>query len=123
MIMESHIDPIEWKNEIDRVEKLLEISEYPEFLESHSHSSIAGNNNRSGINNNCDNIFAIAENPILKFNSLSVFFDKTANDAKFINQIKVSNEVIEDELRKISNFEKTVSSSNLIKNKVRIIYI
>ena len=36
--MQTNIEPSEWRKEVDRVQRLLEIPEYPELLSSQSDS-------------------------------------------------------------------------------------
>lgn len=123
VIMESNFDPAEWKQEVDRVEKLLEIPEYPEFLMSASESSLIGSANINSINNfnnqvvNNDDI-----NIVKKFNIFSNYFERVAKNAN-LNTLKSTYEGIDEELKKINSFERVVSSMGLMKDKIDKIQI
>lgn len=114
IIMEANMDPVEWRREVDRVEKLLEIPEYPDFMEG-SHSESSAVYHPQPINN-----FNLAsgDDVIRKLSSLTNYFDKMLNNSKSIDNFKCLNDNIEQELRKINTFEKNISM-NYMKDKVK----
>jgi hypothetical protein len=107
MIMETTIDPVEWRREVDRVQNLLEIPEYPELLLSGSDSSYV--NPANFLNEEID----ISK----KLNFFSGYFDKILKN-KNLQIVKSLEEGIDYELNKINSFENFFSSSNLIKDKI-----
>lgn len=112
--MESTIDPQEWKREIDRVEKLLEIPEYPEFMEgSQSESSHEKN---TYIMNNFNN-----EDVVKKLSIFSSYFDKSLSNGQIIlDSLQLTNENIGSDLKKIQNFENNLASMSYLKDNVSI---
>ena len=107
MIMETTIDPVEWRREVDRVQNLLEIPEYPELLLSGSDSSYVYPANL------LSDEFDISE----KLNFFAGYFDKILNN-KNLQLVKSLEESINYELNRINSFENFFSTSNLIKDKI-----
>jgi hypothetical protein len=112
MIMETTIDPVEWRREVDRVQNLLEIPEYPELLLSGSDSSYT---NPANFNNDEIDITR-------KLNFFSSYFDKIIKN-KNMQNVKSFGESIDADLIKINSFEKIFSSSKLIKDKIEKIQV
>jgi hypothetical protein len=110
--METTIDPVEWRREVDRVQNLLEIPEYPELLLSGSDSSYA---NPANFNNDEIDITR-------KLNFFSSYFDKIIKN-KNMQNVKSFGESIDADLIKINSFEKIFSSSKLIKDKIEKIQV
>ena len=107
MIMETTIDPVEWRREVDRVQNLLEIPEYPELLLSGSDSSYVYPANL------LSDEFDISQ----KLNFFAGYFDKILNN-KNLQLVKSLEESINYELNRINSFENFFSTSNLIKGKI-----
>ena len=104
--METNIDVTEWRREVDRVQKLLEIPEYPEFLISGSnYSDISGS---VLVNTNNDLNF--------RLNQFSGYLNK--NVCKNINFEMLNNlsSYIENELNLIKKFENFVSVQENLKD-------
>jgi len=108
-VLTSTIDPSDWRHEVDRVQNLLEIQEYPEFLMSASESS----------NINSMYLHINEKDTIRKIRNISTYFEnikKNNHMQKFLDVQKV----IDDQINKVSIFEKSLSSSNKIKERVKI---
>ena len=101
LIMEANIEPLEWRKEFERVEKLLEIPEYPEFL-------ISGSDN----SNICGDVDLV--NKVSKY---SFYFEKNVKN-KYLFILQNIYEAIDIELKQINLFEKVISESDKVKNKV-----
>jgi hypothetical protein len=111
LVLQSTIDPSDWRHEVDRVQNLLEIQEYPEFLMSASESS----------NINSMYLQINEKDTIRKIKNISSFFESIKNKYHIQNFLDVQ-KVIDDQLKKVSIFEKSLSSSYKIKKKVIIIF-
>lgn len=104
--METNIDVTEWRREVDRVQKLLEIPEYPEFLISGSnYSDISGS---VLVNANNDLNFRLSQ--------FSGYLNK--NVCKNINFEMLNNlsGYIENELNSIKKFENFISAQDNLKD-------
>ncbi len=104
--METNIDPQEWRREVDRVEKLLGIPEYPELLASGSDSSI-------NVNTNDVNDLDL----LSKFQFYTNYFQKATKN-KNIQIISNVEEMIDSELKKINYFENKLCSSGVVKESI-----
>lgn len=104
--MEANIDPVEWRREIDRVEKLLEIAEYPEFL-------ISGSQSESSCVNNLMNDDSV----VAKLMGLGSYYEKIIHNPN-LEKIRNKHVEIENELIQIGKFERHISSSVNVKSKV-----
>ncbi len=105
--METNIDPAEWRREVDRVEKLLSIPEYPELLSSQSDS---------------DCLFILEETNFRKMNIFNNFLDKQLKTEK-VQLVENFNNLIENDLKKINFFETKLSCLDQFKQKVKFIII
>ncbi len=104
MIMDSNIDPAEWRSEVDRVEKLLEIPEYPELLSSQSDS---------------DYLFTLEETNFRKINIFNAFLERQLKNENF-RLIENTYSMIEYQLNKINGYESRLRSMKQFKEKVYI---
>jgi hypothetical protein len=102
MIMETNIDPAEWRREVDRVEKLLSIPEYPELLSSQSDSEY---------------LFIPEETNFKKMNIFNNFLDKQLKSNNLILFENLKNS-IEEDLKNINLFETRLSTHDKFKDKV-----
>jgi hypothetical protein len=107
MIINATIDGAEWKKEMDRVNKILSISEYPEFLTSGSYSESALNNNK----------VIYSDNNVINIKNLNSYFDKTLT-ASNIDEINKKVGSIENQLKQIIGYERTLSNMDKYRDKV-----
>jgi hypothetical protein len=108
MIINGTIDPIEFRKEMDRVYKVLTISEYPEFLSSGSHSEV-----------NVSNKVTYTDDNIINIKNLDTYFQK----ALIPSNLDVFNKkasLIETQLKQINNYEKVLLSMDGFKDKVTL---
>lgn len=112
--MESNIDPIEWRREIDRVEKLLEIEEYPEFFISGSQSE----NSVPAINNNLINERSTVE----RLKNQGQFLEKFTNK-KYIGLLVKTWTIVDNDLNMIDTFESRISQSDYLCERVKDLLI
>ncbi len=137
-IIESNIDPVEWRNELERVDKLLEniseISEAPEFLLSQSDVSAGGvcNTQNTGNTGNIGNTQNIGNNliddtendTVRRISRYSAYLDKQANsNCKEMIKIRALSKFVEYDLKKIAGIEKVISSTGDVSDKVSVIYV
>jgi hypothetical protein len=107
MIINSTIDPVEFKKEMDRVYKVLSISEYPEFLCSGSHSEVNIPNNKLVYND--DNISNLK--------NLDIYFQKALAPWN-LDALNKRAKVIEFQLKQINSYEKALLTMDNFKDKV-----
>ena len=116
IILESNIDPKEWRREVDRVQKLLDIPEHPEFLITNSNcsdlSSANFNNFFQFLNNNNEDINT-------KIGVFSAFLERSTCNNKNFELLKNCSGQIENELNSIRKFEKLISQKDNLKNKLK----
>jgi hypothetical protein len=123
MIIENNIDPIEWKSEYLRVEKLLDIQEFPEFFMSGSSHS---DNSTNNLNNN-NIIFSENYEHIPSLNRYSSFLDsmiinnKNKKSNKNLWMLNKCSNFIDNQLKSINGFENRLSQSENMKNIVLFI--
>jgi hypothetical protein len=94
---------------MDRVSKVLSISEYPEFLLSGSHSE-----------NSMHNKVVYSDNNAMNLKNLDNYYQKvlTSGNVDIITKKAV---FIEQQLKQIQNYEKVLSNLDKYKDKVSFI--
>lgn len=113
IILESDIDLKEWRREIDRVQKLLEISEHPEFLiTSSNYSDFSSTNFNKFLNNNNEDV-------ISKIGIFTTFLNRSTSNNINFELLKNCSHKIENELNSIKNFEKIISLKDRLKNQLK----
>lgn len=116
IILESNIDPKEWRREVDRVQKLLEIPEHPEFLITNSHfsdlSSANFNNFFHFLNNNSEDIST-------KIGVFGAFLNRSTCNNQNFELLKSCNDNIGNELNSIRKFEMLISLKDNIQTKLK----
>lgn len=114
--MESNIDPKEWRREVDRVQKLLEIPEHPEFFVSNSQFSDFSSANFTNffqfLNNNNEDIST-------KIGVFSAFLKKSTSNNQNFELLKNCSDNLENELNSIRKFEKLISLKDNLKTKLK----
>ena len=116
IILQSNIDPSDWRREVNRVSKNLEIPEHPEFLISNSNYS-------DGSLANSKNIFEILNNTnediTTKLNCFHNFLNKATKNNSNFEMLNNCSDQIQNELNIIQKFEKIISSKGNLKGKIQ----
>lgn len=108
--MESNIDPTEWRRETDRVEKLLGIAEYPEFLMSQSQSECS----EVVVNHP---VYQEGGDIITNLTQFEQYLSKMIQNKPAQSLSSISH-VIENDLHTIKRFEVSISQSDQLRQKV-----
>lgn len=115
--METNIDPSEWRREVDRVEKLLTIPEYPEFLISNSNYSEFSSANINGLFQYLNQKIGEDLNTKIKF--FSNYLQGCISNNLSFEILKSCSEKIQNELSLIKKFENLISSQDNLKDKIK----
>lgn len=116
IILHPNIDPTDWRREVKRVSKNLEIAETPEFLISNSalsSSNFSQSNNNKSISKLTNN-----DDIVVKLNLINNFFQKSTKNFKNFEMLKSVGDQIDNELEIIKKKEKILSSKVNLKGKI-----